>query len=338
MTEKIAVLGAGSWGSMLANILAQNGNDVRLWSYKPAQVAELNNDHTNSKYLKDFTFSDSLVAYSDMKAAMDGVDDVLFVVPAQVTRSVAKKADAIIAELGIKPNLIHASKGIEEKTYKRMSEVLAEEIAPAHRRSISVLSGPSQAEDVARGDITLVTVASEDMQVAEHIQSLFMNDHFRVYTNDDVIGVEIGAALKNIIALGAGALVGLGYGDNAKASLITRGLAEISRLGTSFGANPLTFIGLSGVGDLIVTATSSDSRNWRAGNQLGKGQTLEDVVNNMGMVIEGVATTRAAYELAKQRGVEMPITSAIYHVLYDHADIKASISKLMQREGRSELN
>ncbi|MHA8138241.1 NAD(P)H-dependent glycerol-3-phosphate dehydrogenase [Lactobacillaceae bacterium Scapto_B20] len=337
MTEKIAVLGAGSWGSMLANILAKNGHDVRLWSYKPAQVEELNNQHTNEKYLKHFTFDDSLVAYSDMKAALTDVDDVLFVIPAQVTRSVANKVDPILAELGIKPNIIHASKGIEEKTYLRMSEVLAEEINPEHRNSISVISGPSQAEDVARGDITLVTVASENLKVAEHIQSLFMNDNFRVYTNDDVIGVEIGAALKNIIALGAGALVGLGYGDNAKASLITRGLAEISRLGTSFGANPLTFTGLSGVGDLIVTATSSDSRNWRAGNQLGKGQTLDDVVKNMGMVIEGVATTRAAYELAKQRGVDMPITSAIYHVLYNNADIKESIAQLMQREGRSEL-
>ncbi|UQS86979.1 NAD(P)H-dependent glycerol-3-phosphate dehydrogenase [Nicoliella spurrieriana] len=337
MTEKIAVLGAGSWGSMLANILATNGHDVRLWSYKTAQVDELNTDHTNSKYLKDFTFSDSLVAYSDMRAALADVDDVLFVVPAQVTRSVAKKVNPLLAQLGIKPNLIHASKGIEEKTYQRMSEVLADEIDPANRHSISVISGPSQAEDVARGDITLVTAASENIQDAEHIQSLFMNPTFRVYTNDDVIGVEIGAALKNIIALGAGALVGLGYGDNAKASLITRGLAEISRLGTSFGANPLTFIGLSGVGDLIVTATSSDSRNWRAGNQLGHGKSLQAVVDNMGMVIEGVATTRAAYELAKQRGVEMPITSAIYHVLYDNADIKESIAQLMQREGRSEL-
>lgn len=164
-----------------------------------------------------------------------------------------------------------------------------------------------------------------------------MNGYFRVYTNDDIIGVEIGAALKNIIALGAGALYGLGYGDNAKAALMTRGLAEISRLGTSFGANPLTFTGLSGFGDVIVTATSSDSRNWRAGYQLGKGEKLSDVVKNMGMVIEGVATTQAAYELAKQRGIDMPITSAIYNVLNENVSVKEAISKLMLREGRSEL-
>ncbi|MSE21077.1 NAD(P)H-dependent glycerol-3-phosphate dehydrogenase, partial [Lactobacillus parabuchneri] len=209
--------------------------------------------------------------------------------------------------------------------------------APSNRHSISVLSGPSQAEDVVTHDITLVTVASDNPKAAKEIQGLFMNNYFRVYTSDDVIGVETGAALKNIIALGAGALYGLGYKDNAKAALMTRGLAEISRLGMSFGANPLTFIGLSGVGDIIVTATSTNSRNWRAGNELGKGHSLDEVIKNMGMVIEGIATTRAAYELSKKRGVDMPITSAIYHVLYDGADIKETINQLMTREGRSEI-
>ncbi|KRM69480.1 glycerol-3-phosphate dehydrogenase [Apilactobacillus ozensis DSM 23829 = JCM 17196] len=337
MTEKIAVLGAGSWGSMLANILDENGHDVRLWSYNPKQVEELNTKHTNSKYMKDFTYSDSLVAYSDMQAAVKDVDDILMVVPAQVTRSVAQNLNTILNEMDIKPNIIHGSKGIEQKTYKRMSEVLAEEISSNNRNGIAVISGPSQAEDVAKKDITLVTAASSDIKIAEHFQKLFMNGYFRVYTNDDIIGVEIGAALKNIIALGAGALYGLGYGDNAKAALMTRGLAEISRLGTSFGANPLTFTGLSGFGDVIVTATSSDSRNWRAGYQLGKGEKLSDVVKNMGMVIEGVATTQAAYELAKQRGIDMPITSAIYNVLNENVSVKEAISKLMLREGRSEL-
>ncbi|UQS85080.1 NAD(P)H-dependent glycerol-3-phosphate dehydrogenase [Apilactobacillus apisilvae] len=338
MVEKIAVLGAGSWGSMLANILAENGNDVRLWSYKSAQVEELNNKHTNSKYIENFTYSKDLVAYSDMQEAIDGVDDILFVVPAQVTRSIAKKVNEILAELDNNVNIIHGSKGIEQKTYKRMSEVLAEEIDPKYRKSISVISGPSQAESVAKHDITLVTTASENIKDAEHIQSLFINDYFRVYTNDDIIGVEIGAALKNIIALGAGALYSLGYGDNTKAALMTRGLAEVSRLGTSFGANPLTFTGLSGVGDLIVTATSSDSRNWRAGYQLGQGKSLDDVIKNMGMVIEGIATTKAAYELAKQRGIDMPITSAIYNVLNDKVTVKDAINELMHREGRAELD
>lgn len=337
MTKEIAVLGAGSWGSVLASILDENGSNVKLWSYNKEQVKEFNESHTNTKYIKNFTFSDSIKAYNDLGEAIEDVDYILFVVPTQVTRSVAHQVAEILKERHQWVNIIHASKGIEEKTYLRLSQVLAQEIAPENRQSISVLSGPSQAEDVVTKDITLVTVASDNQKAAKEIQDLFMNHYFRVYTSDDVIGVEIGAALKNIIALGAGALYGLGYKDNAKAALMTRGLAEISRLGTSFGANPLTFIGLSGVGDIIVTATSKNSRNWRAGNELGRGESLDQVIKNMGMVIEGIATTRAAYQLSKKRGVEMPITSAIYHVLYDGADIKETINQLMTREGRSEI-
>ncbi|WP_407887127.1 NAD(P)H-dependent glycerol-3-phosphate dehydrogenase [Levilactobacillus sp. N40-8-2] len=337
MSEKIAVLGAGSWGSILASVLDENGHDVRLWSYNPKQVEELNTAHTNSHYIKNFKFSPSLVAYSDLASALDGVQTILFVVPTKAVRSVAGQVATILQKTKNQPALIHASKGIEQKTYKRISQVLAEEIPAANRKSITVLSGPSHAEDVARHDLTLVTAASESLDAAKHTQQLFMTNYFRVYTNPDIIGVEIGAALKNIIALGAGALHGLGYGDNAKAALMTRGLAEISRLGTSFGADPMTFIGLSGVGDIIVTATSSNSRNWRAGDELGRGEALDDVINHMGMVIEGLATTKAAYELSKKRGVSMPITEAIYQVLYEGKDIRKAISDLMQREGRSEF-
>ncbi|WP_395321251.1 NAD(P)H-dependent glycerol-3-phosphate dehydrogenase [Levilactobacillus parabrevis] len=337
MSEKIAVLGAGSWGSILASVLDENGHDVRLWSYNPKQVEELNTKHTNAHYIKNFKFSPSLVAYSDLASALDGVQTILFVVPTKAVRSVAGQVATILQKTNNQPALIHASKGIEQKTYKRISQVLAEEIPAANRKSITVLSGPSHAEDVARHDLTLVTAASESLDAAKHTQQLFMTTYFRVYTNPDIIGVEIGAALKNIIALGAGALHGLGYGDNAKAALMTRGLAEISRLGTSFGADPMTFIGLSGVGDIIVTATSSNSRNWRAGDELGRGEALDDVINHMGMVIEGLATTKAAYELSKKRGVSMPITEAIYQVLYEGKDIRKAISDLMQREGRSEF-
>ncbi|KRK39258.1 NAD(P)H-dependent glycerol-3-phosphate dehydrogenase [Levilactobacillus parabrevis] len=337
MSEKIAVLGAGSWGSILASVLDENGHDVRLWSYNPKQVEELNTEHTNAHYIKNFKFSPSLVAYSDLASALDGVQTILFVVPTKAVRSVAGQVATILQKTKNQPALIHASKGIEQKTYKRISQVLAEEIPAANRKSITVLSGPSHAEDVARHDLTLVTAASESLDAAKHTQQLFMTTYFRVYTNPDIIGVEIGAALKNIIALGAGALHGLGYGDNAKAALMTRGLAEISRLGTSFGADPMTFIGLSGVGDIIVTATSSNSRNWRAGDELGRGEALDDVINHMGMVIEGLATTKAAYELSKKRGVSMPITEAIYQVLYEGKDIRKAISDLMQREGRSEF-
>ncbi|KID41673.1 NAD(P)H-dependent glycerol-3-phosphate dehydrogenase [Fructilactobacillus fructivorans] len=336
MTEKIAVLGAGSWGSMLADILVENGHEVRVWSKSKEQVDELNTKHTNSHYIKDFTFPTKMKAYADMSEALDGVDDILFIVPSQATRSVARQANEVLNQMNIKPYIIHGSKGIEKGSYDRMSQVLQEEIDEKNRKSISVISGPSQAEDVARRDITLVTAASDDMPSAEHFQKLFMNDYFRVYTNNDIIGVEIGGALKNIIALGAGALVGLGYGDNAKAALMTRGIAEISRLGVSFGADPLTFSGLSGLGDVIVTATSSDSRNWRAGYQLGQGKKLDDVVKDMGMVIEGIATNQAAYELSKQRGVEMPITSAIHAVINDEETVSDAISNLMAREGRSE--
>ncbi|CAJ1226625.1 NAD(P)H-dependent glycerol-3-phosphate dehydrogenase [Levilactobacillus zymae] len=337
MSEKIAVLGAGSWGSILASVLDENGHDVRLWSYNPKQVEELNTQHTNSHYIKNFTFSKSLVAYADMASALDGVDAILFVVPTKAVRSVAHEVAGILAAKHLQPELIHASKGIEQKTYKRISQILEEEIPAANRKSVTVLSGPSHAEDVARHDITLITAASANPEAAKHTQKRFMTPYFRVYTNSDVIGVEIGAALKNIIALGAGALHGLGYGDNAKAALMTRGLAEISRLGTSFGADPMTFIGLSGVGDVIVTATSTNSRNWRAGDELGRGEKLDDVISHMGMVIEGLATTKAAYELSQKRGVSMPITEAIYQVLYEGKDIKTAISDLMQREGRSEF-
>lgn len=337
MSEKIAVLGAGSWGSILANLLDKNGNEVSLWSYNPDQVKELNEKHTNTHYIKDFTYSETLKAYSDLKQALTDATTVLFVVPTKAVRSVASDTKAVLEELHTKPQLIHASKGIEQGTYKRVSEILAEEIPADLRKSITVLSGPSHAEDVAKRDITLVTAASADLDAAKHVQQLFMNRYFRVYTNSDVIGVEIAAALKNIIALGTGALNGLGYGDNAKAALMTRGLAEISRLGASFGANPQTFTGLAGVGDIIVTGTSQNSRNYRAGDELGKGQTLDEVIDTMGMVIEGVATTKAAYELSKQRGVEMPITEAIYQVLYEGKDIRKAISDLMMREGRSEF-
>ncbi|AYM03763.1 NAD(P)H-dependent glycerol-3-phosphate dehydrogenase [Levilactobacillus yiduensis] len=337
MSEKIAVLGAGSWGSILASVLDENGHDVRLWSYNPKQVEELNTQHTNTHYIKDFTFSPSLVAYSDLASALDNVDAILFVVPTKAIRSVAAQVAAILKEKNLKPELIHASKGIEQKTYKRLSQVLEEEIPAENRKAVTVVSGPSHAEDVARKDITLVTAASLSPDAAKYAQKLFMTSYFRVYTNPDIIGVEIGAALKNIIALGAGALHGLGYGDNAKAALMTRGLAEISRLGTSFGADPMTFIGLSGVGDIIVTATSANSRNWRAGDELGRGEKLDDVISHMGMVIEGLATTKAAYELSRERGVSMPITEAIYQVIYEGKDIRTAISELMQREGRSEF-
>lgn len=337
MTKKVAVLGAGSWGSILADILTENGHDIRLWSNVPAQVAEMNEFHTNKHYLEDYTYSKDLHAYEDLKEALDQVDAILFVVPTKASRIVAKQVAAILEETGNKPIIIHASKGLEQVTHKRISEVIEEEIPADIRGSVVVFSGPSHAEEVANRDLTTIVSASTDPEAASFVQDLFMNKFLRIYTNNDVIGVEMGAAMKNIIAVGAGMLHGMGYGDNAKAALITRGLAEIARLGTSFGANQLTFMGLSGVGDLIVTATSVHSRNWRAGDQLGQGKSLDAVVADMGMVIEGVGTAKAAYELAQQQGIDMPITNAIYDVLYNNKEIKSVIEALINREGKSEL-
>ncbi|NVY96612.1 NAD(P)H-dependent glycerol-3-phosphate dehydrogenase [Lactobacillus sp. DCY120] len=337
-TTKIAVLGAGSWGSILASILVQNGGQVQLWTRRPEQAAEINEQHTNQRYVQNYHYPEELTATSDLSQALAGAQVVLFTVPTPVVRSVAQQVSPLLGTGEAAPIIVHASKGLEQETHCRISEILAAMIAPEKRQGIVVLSGPSHAEEVARQDLTLITAASADLACARQVQKLFMNDYFRVYTNTDVIGVELGAAFKNVIALGAGALAGLGYGDNAKAALMTRGLAEISRLGMALGAKPETFIGLSGVGDLIVTCTSVHSRNWRAGQQLGQGQSLEAVVQNMGMVIEGVKTCQSAYELAQQEKIEMPITAAIYHVLYEQAEIKSEIAALMRREGKAELS
>lgn len=337
MSNKIAVLGAGSWGSVLANLLVGNNEEVMLWSRDSEQVVTMNRWHINPQYMKDFKYSPDLKATDDMEEAVRDAEYILMVIPTKGLREVAGNLNKILVKLDQKPLLIHATKGLEQETYKRPSQMLAEEIDENHRQDIVVLSGPSHAEDVAIQDMTAVTAACANLTAAERVQKLFSNNFFRVYTNDDVIGAEFGGALKNIIAIGAGALQGLGYKDNARAALITRGLAEIRRLGVAFGANPFTFIGLSGVGDLVVTATSKNSRNWRAGYQLGQGRPLEDVISNMGMVIEGIYTAKAAYELAQKRNVKMPITEALYRVLYEGEDIETAITNLMSRKATSEM-
>ncbi|MFL6560967.1 MAG: NAD(P)H-dependent glycerol-3-phosphate dehydrogenase, partial [Bacillus sp. (in: firmicutes)] len=233
--------------------------------------------------------------------------------------------------------IAHVSKGIEPDSLMRISEIIREEMPKELLKDVVVLSGPSHAEEVSLRHPTTVTVTSENMAAAEKVQDLFINNNFRVYTNSDIIGVEIGGALKNIIALAAGITDGLGYGDNAKAALMTRGLAEIARLGTKMGANPLTFSGLAGIGDLIVTCTSVHSRNWRAGNLLGKGKTLNEVLDNMGMVVEGVRTTKAAYQLAKKYDVNMPITFALYDVLFNGKNAIDAVDVLMARGKTHEM-
>ncbi|EOI01650.1 glycerol-3-phosphate dehydrogenase [NAD(P)+] [Enterococcus moraviensis ATCC BAA-383] len=333
MKQKVAVLGPGSWGTALAQVLAENGHEVRIWGNNKAQIDEINQHHTNHHYLPDLVIPESIQGKLSLEECISDADAILFVVPTKAIRTVAQE---FTAKCKNQPLIIHASKGLEQGSHKRISEVLMEEIPADKRRGVVVLSGPSHAEEVAVHDITTITAASDNLAEATYVQSLFMNDYFRIYTNDDVIGVETGAALKNIIALGAGAIHGLGFGDDAKAAIMTRGLAEISRLGVAMGANPLTFIGLSGVGDLIVTCTSVHSRNWRAGNLLGKGHSLDEVLENMGMIVEGVSTTKAAYELSQQLNVDMPITEAIYSVLYEGQDVKQAAKEIMLRDGKTE--
>lgn len=335
MVKKVAVLGAGSWGTALALVLADNGHEVILWGHKKEQVDAINKTHQNEKYLPGVDLPVNITATAELQSALEAIDFVVLAVPTKAMRDVCGQLSKFMTSPTI---FVHVSKGIEPDTHLRVSEVIEEEIPQSLREAVVVLSGPSHAEEVSLRQPTTVTAASTNMEAAERVQDLFINNNFRVYTNSDVVGVEIGGSLKNIIALAAGITDGLGYGDNAKAALITRGLAEIARLGSSLGANPLTFLGLTGMGDLIVTCTSVHSRNWRAGNMLGKGKKLEEVLESMGMVVEGVRTTKAAYQLSNKLNVKMPLTDALYGVLFHDVDPKVAVDELMSRGKTAELD
>ncbi|MWC28450.1 NAD(P)H-dependent glycerol-3-phosphate dehydrogenase [Paenibacillus sp. MMS18-CY102] len=325
--RKAAVLVAGSWGTALAAVLCDNGYDVHIWTRNETQAAEINASHSNNRYLPGCMLPRTLKATAIMSDALEGAEIVLFTSPSSAMREVAKQAAPFLPANAL---VVHATKGFESDTLNRMTTVLSEELGRPED-SMVVLSGPSHAEEVARRQPTTVVVASADQSCAEQAQDAFINAYFRVYTNPDVIGVEVAGAIKNIIALGAGLSDGLGFGDNAKAALLTRGLAEISRLGTAMGANTLTFAGLAGVGDLVVTSTSKHSRNWRAGSMLAEGLQLEEVLSRMGMVVEGVRTTMAARKLAARYEVEMPIAEQLYQVLFEGCAPKAAVGLLMGR-------
>lgn len=327
-TRNTLVLGMGSWGTALAMVLADNGHSVHLWGRDPEQCREMNGLHTNHRYLPGVRLPEGIVATTDMEEAFEGVDTLVFVVPSHAMREVATKTVIYLRE-GM--TIVHATKGLEQESLKRMSEVLREVLPSKFHHRIAVLSGPSHAEEVAVHSPTTIVAAAERKEVAEEVQDLFINSRFRVYTNPDVIGVELGGSLKNIIAIGAGMSDGLGFGDNAKAALLTRGLTEIGRLGVKMGANLYTFAGLTGIGDLIVTGTSRHSRNWRAGKMLGEGKKLQEVLDSMGMVVEGVKTTHAAYRLSMREGVSMPITNELYQVLFQGKDPRAAVEDLMGR-------
>lgn len=331
--EKVTVLGAGSWGTALAVVLAENGMDTLIWTHREEQAQEINNEHTNKKYLQDTTLPSNLRATSDLHAAANFGETIVVAVPTKAIREVCEQLNDVLTSQKL---FVHVSKGIEPDTLLRISELMEQTVKPEFCSDIVVLSGPSHAEEVVLQHPTTVTAACTNLAAAEKVQDLFMSNYFRVYTSDDVIGVELGGALKNVIALAAGITDGLQYGDNAKAALITRGLAEITRLGVKMGGNPFTFSGLTGMGDLIVTCTSVHSRNWRAGNMLGKGMKLAEVLEQMGMVVEGVRTTKAAFQLSEKYNVPMPITSELYAVLFGDKSPKEAVDDLMVRVKKRE--
>lgn len=333
--EKVTVLGAGSWGTALATVLADNGHDTLIWSHRADQAAEIQDHHTNAKYLPDVTLPTNLKATSDIEAAVHHADVIVMAVPTAGIRETCQK---IMAHITAPTLFVHVSKGIEPGTLMRISDIMREELATEYISDLVVLSGPSHAEEVVKHHPTTVAAACENLTAAERVQDLFMNAYFRVYTNQDVIGVEVGGALKNVIALAAGAIDGIGYGDNAKAALITRGLAEISRLGVKMGAEPLTFMGLTGMGDLIVTCTSVHSRNYRAGFKLGEGKKLDQILDEMGMVVEGVRTAKAAHQLAEKYDVSLPIANALYSVLFEGKAPLDAVDDLMLRMKKRELD
>ena len=327
---KISVIGSGGWGTAITLLLCRNGHSVCLWSYKEDESKRLENDRENKEFLPGVKFQNADITFtSDMKTAVDFGEIIVSAVPSMAVRQTAKN----IGKYAGGKTIVNISKGFDEDTLQRISEVFEDEVKGSE---IAVLSGPSHAEEVARGIPTTNVIACKNMDTALSLQKIFINETFRVYTSPDIIGVEMGGALKNIIALCAGITDGLGFGDNTKAALMTRGLHEITRLGKALGANPSTFAGLSGVGDLIVTCTSMHSRNRRAGILIGQGNSLEEALDKVHMTVEGVNATLAAYQLSRKYNVDMPIVEAAYKVLFDGKTPMEAVKELMTRNIKSE--
>ena len=324
--KKVSVIGAGSWGSALAVLLANNGHEVTLWTHDPHEIEMLSTKREQVEKLPGVKLPDNIMIEADLKTALTDEDVVVMAVPSPVVRMVAKQMSPFIKDGQI---IVNVAKGIEDVTYKTLSDIIEEEIPNAE---VCVLSGPSHAEEVGRGIPTTVVVGAKNKETAEMLQDVFMNKVFRVYTSSDIVGIELGGALKNVIALAAGTVDGLGYGDNTKAALMTRGIAELTRLGEALGGKPETFSGLTGVGDLIVTCTSVHSRNRKAGYLMGKGMTAEEAMKEVKMVVEGVYSAKAALGLAKKCNVAVPIVEAVNRVLFENADPKEEVSNLLLRE------
>lgn len=328
----IAVIGAGSWGTALAMVLGSKGYIVRLWGHDREHLDTIRAERENARYLPGIPLSENIQPTYNLQEAVSECDVVCMVVPSHGFRKVFEE---VIVYLRDGVSVVSAVKGIENETLMTMTQVMEDirtQLTPQKTIHTAVLSGPSFAKEVAEKIPTAITMGSRDIKIAEKLQKIFVTENFRVYASKDVIGLEISAALKNIVAVAAGICDGLGYGLNTRAALITRGLAEITRLGVAMGAEPVTFSGLSGLGDLVLTCTGSLSRNRTVGLKLGKGQKLEDIVAEMNMVAEGIKTTRSGYELARRMGIEMPILDQTYAILYEGKNCSDAVRDLLKRE------
>lgn len=328
---KITIIGGGSWGIALSVLLHKNGHHITVWSKLPAEIEMLQNNHEH-KMLPGVILPDDMCFTMDAKEALADKDLLVFAVASAYTRQTAKELAPFVRDGQI---IVNVAKGIEDVTYKTLSEIIEEEIPNAE---VAVLSGPSHAEEVSRGIPTTIVVGAKKKSTAEYLQNLFINDVFRVYTSPDVLGIELGGSLKNVVALAAGVADGLGYGDNTKAALITRGITEIARLGTAMGAKFETFCGLTGIGDLIVTCASMHSRNRRAGILIGQGKTMKEAMDEVQMVVEGVYSAKAALGLAKKYNVDLPIIEQVNEVLFNGKDASAAVKDLMLRDKKIEIS
>jgi len=331
---RVTVVGAGSWGTALAGLLARKEVPVRLWAREEEVAAQIREEHENRTFLPGVELPRELEATTDLAEALSGAEIVVSVVPSQFAGAVLEGAAGAIPPDAL---VVSASKGIEFPSGRRMDEVLSALLPPEQAHRLTFLSGPSFAAEVARSQPTAVVVASRSEEARLRVQELFQTPYFRVYTNSDVLGVELGGALKNVIALAAGAVAGLGFGHNTLAALITRGLAEMTRLGVAMGADPATFSGLAGMGDLVLTCTGSLSRNRTVGFRLGRGEGLESILADLKGVAEGVRTVQAVRELAERHGVEMPICSEVHALLWEGRDPREAVRNLMLRDPKPEV-
>lgn len=327
---KIGVIGAGSWGIALATLLHQNGHQITVWSIVEAEIEMLQKEHEHKDKLPGVKLPEDMEFTTDLAASIEGKDLLVLAVPSPYTRSTANSMAPYVKEGQI---IVNVAKGIEEASLMTLSQIIEEEIPQA---DVAVLSGPSHAEEVGRGIPTTIVVGSRKKKTAEYLQNVFMNEVFRVYISPDVLGIELGAALKNVVALAAGIADGLGYGDNTKAALITRGIAEIARLGTAMGGRIETFSGLTGIGDLIVTCASMHSRNRRAGILIGKGYTMDEAMKEVKMVVEGVYSAKAAIGLARKYNVQIPIIEQVNQVLFEGKAAGEAVKDLMLRDKKIE--